>query len=104
MKNISQSLTLAAMAAGVVGSVAHCIGASLAWVAVLACGLILFFARLNDRMRCDDFRVKRILSILMFSSVMLCVCAYLMMESKSYWVLPLLISACVELYATFRVK
>ena len=41
---------------------------------------------------------------LMFSAVALCAAAYLMMEGKRYWLLPLMISACVEFYSSFRLK
>lgn len=92
------------MSAGVIGAVAHCAGASFGWVGVLACGLVLFFLRLRERMSEDDFRKQKLLSILMFSAVSLCACAYFMMNGKTYWLIPLLISACLELYCSFRYK
>lgn len=104
METKSDILTLAAMSAGVIGAVAFCAGATIGWCGVLACGLLLFFLRLRARMGEDDFRRKRILSILMFSAVALCAAAYLMMEGKRYWLLPLMISACVEFYSSFRLK
>lgn len=97
-------LTLVAMAAGVVGAVAYCMGLHQAWGAVLASGLVLFFVRLHGRMKAAELTQQRIHSILMFSAVALCACAYLMMNDKTYWPIPLLISACVELYASFRLK
>ena len=104
MKSKYDILTLAAMAAGVIGAVAFCAGARLGWCAVLLCGLLLFFVRLRFRMTAEDFRLRRLMSILMFSAGSLCVCAYLMMNGKSYWPIPLLVSACVELYSSFRLK
>ncbi len=104
MSSKIELINIAAMAAVVIGSVAHCIEASYSWVLVLGGGLVLFFTRLSVRMRSDDFKTRRIYSILMFSAAVLCVCAYLMMKDKSYWLLPLMISAVVEFYSSFRLK
>lgn len=104
MKSKLELLTIVAMACGVVGTVAFCAGASAAWVGVLVSGLLLFFIRLRGRMTASEFVQRRIHSILMFSAVAICVCAYFMMNGKSYWPIPLLVSACVELYSSFRLN
>lgn len=104
MNTKSDIVTILAMAAGIVGAVAYCVGFHYGWGGVLVCGLLLFFSRLRERMAVNDFAQRRILSILMFSAVALSVCAYLMMKDKSYWPVPLLISACLELYSSFRLK
>lgn len=95
-------LTLCAMTAGVAGAVAQCADVEGAWFGVLACGLTLFFIRLSLMMREEDFRLRRLYGILMFSATSLCVCAYLMMKGRDYWLIPLMISAVLELYASLR--
>lgn len=92
------------MAACVIGAVAYCVGIHQAWFAILLSGLVLFFIRLNGRMKNDDFTQRRVISILMFSAICICICAYLMMNDKTYWPIPLLITACLELYSSFRLK
>ena len=92
------------MAIGVVGAVAFCLGLQVAWLGVLTSGLLLFFIRMRGRFVARDFVQRRIHSILMFSAVAICVCAYFMMTGKSYWPIPLLVSACVELYSSFRLN
>ncbi len=92
------------MAAGVVGAIAFTVGLYYGWVPVLICGLLLFFVRLNHRMKTDDFKLRRLYSILMFSAVALCATAYLMMEGKRFWLIPLMISAVLELYSSLRAK
>lgn len=104
MSSKVEILNTAAMAAVVIGTVAHCINSSYSWIPTLCGGLVLFFLRLSVRMGSDDFKTRRIYSILMFSAAVLCVCAYLMMKNKSYWLLPLMISAVVEFYSSFRLK
>lgn len=104
MKSRLELLTIIAMAACVIGAIAFCIGLHQAWAVILIGALLLFFIRLHARMKSNDFNQQRILSILMFSAIALCLCAYFMMNSKSYWPIPLLISASVELYASFRLK
>lgn len=100
----AEILTYAAMAAGVVGVVAQCLEMSHGWVGVLAAAVVLFFTRLGERMRADDVRTRRLVGILMFSAASLGASAYLMMEGKRYWLVPLMISATLELYASLRAK
>lgn len=100
----TNSLTLIAMTAGIIGAVAFTLGGYWGWAPLLACGLMLFFLRLHHRMHEDDFKTRRLYSILMFSSVALCATAYLMMEQKRFWLIPLMISAALELYCSLRAK
>lgn len=92
------------MALCVLGAVAYCAGFEQGWVGLLISGLLLFFIRLRCRMSESEFSQRSVYSILMFSAAALCVCAYCMMKGKSYWPIPLLVSACVELYSSFRLK
>lgn len=95
-------VTLCAMTSGVAGAVTQCTGVEGAWFGVLACGITLFFVRLSLRMQEEGFRLRRLYGILMFSAASLCVCSYLMMTGRGYWLIPLMISAALELYASIR--
>lgn len=97
-------LTYAAMAIGVAGVVAQCLEMSHGWIGVLASGVVLFFTRLGERMRAEGVGERRLIGILMFSAASLSASAYLMMEGKRYWLVPLMITAVLELYASLRAK
>ncbi|MCI5776880.1 MAG: hypothetical protein MR215_04555 [Bacteroidales bacterium] len=104
MMKTTDILTLIAMTAGVLGALTYSLDGYWGWVFLLASGLILFFVRLNHRMREKDFKTRRIYSILMFSSASLCTSAYLMMEQKQFWLVPLMVSAVLEFYCSVRAK
>lgn len=73
------------------------------WICTLTGGLLLFFSRLSQRMRDNDSARNRLHGTLMLSSVAITASAYFMLACKGYWLLPILLSAGLELYSSFRI-
>ncbi len=76
---------------------------TIGWISTLSGGLLMFFCRLSERMHDNEKERRRLHATLMFSAVAICVAAYLMMVCKKYWLLPLLLTAGLEFYASYRI-
>lgn len=97
--NISHSIM---MLLSLLGVVLHIFGFGMAWLVLASGAMGLFFIRLFVRVKCKDKNMVRLLSILMFGSVLLLGASYLMYSGRHYWVIPLMIDAVVEFYVSVR--
>lgn len=91
-----------AMGMAIVGVIAQIMMGNWGWIILAAAALALFFTRLFMRAKTTEKNAMRQLSILLFGAVLLLGAAYLMYESRKYWVVPLLIDSVLELYISLR--
>lgn len=102
MTKLIPKIIIVAMYAALISVFLYIIGIEYAWLALAISATLMFLGRLYLRARETDRNTMRLLSIQLFSSVMLLASAYLMYTSRRYWVIPLLITSAVEFYISFR--
>ena len=74
-----------------------------AWSPLLIGGVALAIVRIRQRLRqARTANATRLHTILLFSSALMILTSYLAYSGRNYWILPLAISAAIELYASFR--
>ena len=97
--NILHNIAMFVVIAGVL---IYTIGYNIGWAIIAGGAFALILIRLFARAKATDKLQMRHITILLFGAALLLGTSYLMKEEKSYWVIPLLCDAVIELYVSFR--